>query len=209
MKILFVSDYITDFPEIPDDLSLIVLLGDLKPEDLFWLNDINVPKIGVYGNHCVGNYFEQYNIKNMHLKTENINGLNFFGLEGCVKYKEDDRQYTQSEYKKMMDKFQGADIFLSHCPPEGINDNPQDSSHLGIESITPILNSVGLFVHGHSYPKTKWSVYNKTWVLYVHGYEVVDLKEMPDRSTLPKASSYGDFSTLVSHITALKNFLED
>ncbi len=68
------------------NVDLICTLGDLSYFALKELEMVtNIPKIGVYGNHCSGNYFELLNIYNLHLKTLEYQGLVFGGFEGlCV-----------------------------------------------------------------------------------------------------------------------------
>ena len=51
-------------------VELICTLGDLDYSSLHELKEITtIPKIGVYGNHCSGSYFDELGIKNMHLST--------------------------------------------------------------------------------------------------------------------------------------------
>ena len=56
-------------------IELICTLGDLDHNSLHELKDItDIPKIGVYGNHCSGSYFDELGIKNMHLSTFEYKG---------------------------------------------------------------------------------------------------------------------------------------
>ena len=80
-----------------EGVELIVTLGDLEYLQLIELNNINVPKIGVYGNHCSGNYFNDLGIQDIHLQTFEFGGMTFGGFEGSHKYKED-------KYAKMYTK---------------------------------------------------------------------------------------------------------
>jgi hypothetical protein len=70
-------------------VDLICTLGDLN---YFFLRELEavttIPKIGVYGNHCSGNYFELLKIYNLHLRTFEYGGLVFGGFEGSVRYKQ-------------------------------------------------------------------------------------------------------------------------
>jgi hypothetical protein len=51
-------------------IDLICTLGDLDYFSLQELQHItDIPKLGVYGNHCSGNYMTQLGIQNMHLQT--------------------------------------------------------------------------------------------------------------------------------------------
>jgi hypothetical protein len=207
MKILFIADYLTKKPEF-NNIELIVLLGDLRIEQLHWIQEVSVPIIGVYGNHCSGIYFNELKITNAHLKHLTFANVNFFGLEGCVKYSGGNLQYSQQEYSKMLENFISTDVFISHCPPSSINDNPIDSAHNGIDALLNKIDNIKLFVHGHTYPKEKWSIYNNTWILYVHGCEVVDLNILPDKSTLQKSKSYGN-ENIQTSANPLTLFLND
>ena len=58
------------------DVSAILALGDLDYLSLSELEKITtIPKLGVYGNHCSKTYFENLGIVNMHLKTQEIQGV--------------------------------------------------------------------------------------------------------------------------------------
>jgi len=111
---------------------LICTLGDL---DYFSLQELekvtNIPKIGVYGNHCSGNYFDSLGIHNLHLNTFKHTRLVFGGFEGSICYKESAyaKMYTQEEAEEMLKDFPAVDVILAHSPPYGINDEPNSSSH--------------------------------------------------------------------------------
>lgn len=87
MKILFFADRPPDKPikkilEENPGVELIVTLGDLYSFDISELAEItDIPKIGVYGNHCDGRYMETLGIENMHLKFRDFGGVRFFGYQ--------------------------------------------------------------------------------------------------------------------------------
>ena len=190
MKILFIADN-SDNKEIKEEYDVVILLGDLDPEKIKWLKNVNKPKFGIYGNHCRGEYFNELNIKNLHCTNTNIGNVSIYGLEGCVKYKGSEKEYSQMEYYDFLKDFKSTDIFVSHCPPRGVNDNPYDSAHLGIEALVDKLPNIKLLVHGHTYPKNEWSKVNNTWILYVYGTKIIDLNNLPSREDLREAESYG------------------
>ena len=53
--------------------------------------------------------------------------MTFAGFEGCVKYGGGGpHHYTQREATQARAPAPGADVLLTHCPPLGINDDPDD-----------------------------------------------------------------------------------
>lgn len=123
-------------------VDLIVTLGDLEQTELADLDNItNMPKLGVYGNHCSGIYFEPLNITNLHLKTFTYEGVTFGGFEGCVRYKNDQyaKMYTEDEAEFLLKDFPYVDVMLTHCPPFGINDEPEEIAHRGFKAYVLIL----------------------------------------------------------------------
>jgi uncharacterized protein len=164
-----------------EGIELIVTLGDLTREDLIMLEYVtDIPKIGVYGNHCSGNYMEDLGIMNMHQKIWEYGGLKFGGFEGCVRYKESRYapMYTQDEANEMMDEFPYVDVFLSHCPPRGVNDL-EEIAHQGFDALRSYLDthSPKYWMHGHTYPTEDSLItkYRDTKVEYVFGYKIIDL----------------------------------
>lgn len=83
MKILVIADRpprekIKDIIN-KNQIDLICTLGDLDQHSLTDLADIvDIPKLGIYGNHDSGMYFEPLGIKNMHLETFEYQGLVFW-----------------------------------------------------------------------------------------------------------------------------------
>ncbi len=124
-----------------ENVELIITLGDLTREDILGLTQItHIPKIGVYGNHDSGNYMEELGIWDMHLKTWSYGGLRFGGFQGCVRYKDnpDAIMCTQEEAVSLMQSFPPVDVFLSHCPPRGINDEAE-IAHQGFDALRTYL----------------------------------------------------------------------
>lgn len=165
-----------------ESIDLIVTLGDLDLHELLDLKKIiDIPKIGVYGNHCSGTYFEALGIKNMHLETFEYMGKVFGGFEGSHKYKQSSyaKMYTQEEADHLLKNYARVDVFLSHSPPFGINDEPESMSHQGFHALKKYLDihKPQYFLHGHTYPTADniISTYNETQIIYVHEEEVLVL----------------------------------
>ena len=157
-------------------------MGDL---DYFALHELekisDIPKLGVYGNHCSGNYFDSLGIINMHLQTFDYKGLRFGGFEGSIRYKESKyaKMYTQAEATQLLADFPAVDVMLAHSPPFGINDEPDSTSHQGLIALKEYIeiNKPKYFLHGHTYPNTAnlVSKYQETNIIYVFGDKVVEL----------------------------------
>ena len=162
-------------------IEMIITLGDLERHDLLQLAQINqIPKIGVYGNHDSGNYMNELGIINMHLKTFEYNGLSFGGLQGCVRYKDnpDAIMSTQDETWEMMRDFPRVDIFLTHCPPRGVNDE-DEVAHQGFDALKAYVQTMAphTLLHGHTHPTNETMVHHldTTAIIYVHKYKIIDL----------------------------------
>ena len=163
------------------NIDLIVTLGDLTREDILSLEQVTtIPKIGVYGNHDSGTYMPELGIWDMHLKVWDYQGLRFGGLQGCVRYKENPQAImcTQEEAFRMMEGFPKVDVFLTHCPPRGINDE-EEVAHQGFDALREYVDrqQPRLLMHGHTYPTddTVVSQHGATRIEYVFGYKVITL----------------------------------
>lgn len=146
--------------------------------DLSGIDALDVPSLGVYGNHCDGRYFNKLGITNLHLARVEIAGTTFTGLQGCVRYKEGTRDllYTQDEYAEMISQMPAADVLVTHCPPAGINDHADDA-HVGIAALRAWVDANGprALIHGHTYPDVPATTYGRTRIEYVYGARIVEL----------------------------------
>lgn len=172
-----------NIPEVirDDNIELVITLGDFLKESLWVLEDITtIPKIGVYGNHDSGTYMPSLGIWDMHLKIWDFNGLRFGGFQGCVRYKEnpDAIMYTQEEAMRMMTNFPKVDIFVSHCPPRGINDE-EEVAHQGFQALRDYIDreQPKVWLHGHTYPTAETLViqHGPTRIEYVFEHKVIRL----------------------------------
>ena len=163
-----------------EKVDLICTLGDLDVFALGELKDINdIPKIGVYGNHCTGKYFDSLGIQNMHLKTITIDGLVFGGFEGSLRYKQNPRaiMYTQEEAEEMLRNFPPVDVMIAHSPPYGIHDELGDLSHEGLHALKEYIDikQPRYFLHGHTHPELERALteYKKTNIVFIFGEQVI------------------------------------
>lgn len=164
-----------------NSMDVVIILCDLTREDILPLELItSIPKIGVYGNHDSGNYMNELGIWDMHLKIRDFNGLKFGGFQGCVRYKDnpDAIMYTQEQAPEMMDGFPKVDIFISHCPPRGINDE-EEVAHQGFSALRSYLDSrqPKAWLHGHTYPtkEQETKIHGATRIEYVYEYKLITL----------------------------------
>ena len=165
-------------------INMICTLGDLEQNYLYDIELVtSIPKLGVYGNHDSGTYIETLGITNMHLKTLEFGGLVFGGFEGCVRYKNDPnaKMYTQEEAYEMLKDFPYVDVMLSHCPPFGVNDEPEEVAHQGFKALTDylLLKKPKYLLHGHTYPTSQnmMTKYGETHIIYIHEDMVLDIKK--------------------------------
>jgi predicted phosphodiesterase len=91
VRLLVIADMA---PELPSDVEgyldaeavdVVVLAGDLLSGDLRGLTQTSRPTLGVYGNHCDGQYLTEMGFTNLHLAAVEVAGVTFTGLEGCVR----------------------------------------------------------------------------------------------------------------------------
>jgi len=184
MKILAIADRPPSRP-IPDilaehDIDVIVTLGDLEMHQIRSLEAItDIPKLGVYGNHCSGKYFESLGIQNMHLNTVEVLGKTFGGFQGCVRYKESTYaiMYHQEEASEMIKDFPHVDVMLTHAPPYGVHDDVTEISHTGFLGLRDyvLAKQPSYLLHGHTYPDTDRSFMGDTEVVYVQEDKVLEL----------------------------------
>lgn len=172
-----VRDIISETP-----VDAIVTLGDLELSQIRDLELItDIPKLGVYGNHCSGSYMDTVGLVNMHLNTITIKGVTFGGFEGSVRYKESAyaKMYSQEKASALLKNFPRVDVMLTHCPPYGINDDVSDLSHTGFVGLRAYLDEYqpAYLLHGHTYPTEANIIrqYEGTKIEYVFGERIIEI----------------------------------
>jgi uncharacterized protein len=165
------------------DVDLVLCLGDLSRQDLEPLGSARIPKLGVHGNHDDGGEFTGLGIESVHLRRVEVDGLCFGGFSGSHEYHQEPRYtWSQKQASKLLRKLDHVDVLLSHSPPFGINDEPDDPAHVGLIGLREYIEREhpAMLLHGHTYPPLPVERFGETQVRHVRGHRFV---------TLPAASS--------------------
>jgi Icc-related predicted phosphoesterase len=158
--------------------DVVVTLGDLEPGWIASLAAIDLPRLGVLGNHD-DHDLETLGIRDLHLSRAEVGGWSFCGFEGCVRYGEGPHQYTQEEAAELVEWLPPADVLLCHSPPWGVNDEPDDPVHVGLRALRywAEQHEPRYLVHGHTTPdpRTQTHRLGPTEVTWVRGVALLDL----------------------------------
>jgi Icc-related predicted phosphoesterase len=163
-------------------VDAVFCLGDLDRAWIESLMTLDVPRFGVHGNHDPDDLLRELEIDDLHLRRTQLGGdLTAAGFEGCVRYqRKGAHQYTQREANKMIKRLPAADVLLCHCPPLGINDDPEDPAHIGFEALREWVDHhhPRHVLHGHTHPLPGRTVtrYGDTHVHWISGARVLELR---------------------------------
>jgi uncharacterized protein len=160
--------------------ELVLTLGDLEREWIASLASTEVPKLGVHGNHDREGELPALGIRDLHLTRAEVDGWSFAGFEGCVRYREGPHQYTQEQASKMVLELPPADVLVCHCPPRGVNDQPDDPAHVGFEALRAWTerHRPRYLLHGHTTPDPRTLVrrFGPTRVVWIRGVRTLELR---------------------------------
>jgi uncharacterized protein len=162
-------------------VDAVFCLGDLDRAWIESLMSLGIPRFGVHGNHDAEDVLRDLEIEDMHLRRTQVGGgITVAGFEGCVRYQRHaPHQYTQREASKLARRLPAADVLLCHCPPLGINDDPEDPAHIGFEGLREWVDrhQPRHVLHGHTHPLPGQAIgrYGDTKVHYISGARVLDL----------------------------------
>jgi Icc-related predicted phosphoesterase len=135
--------------------------GDLKPEYLdFLANSFNVPLLHVLGNHDRGGGWEEekhHVPEPMDGEWHQIAGLRIAGLSWPTDKREkaihdDSAAWRQVAAGYLRLRSRRPDVVVSHVPPSGLGDTPEDHYHRGFAAYRWLLEKLKplLWVHGHT-----------------------------------------------------------
>jgi hypothetical protein len=65
----------------------VVTLGDLQPDWIASLGTLDLPRLGLHGNHDGEDELATLGIR-LHLSRAQVGGWSFAGFEGCVRYRD-------------------------------------------------------------------------------------------------------------------------
>lgn len=160
-KILLIADTHGLF-EYPCDITLLdvsyrsdscdaaFLLGDISITELNSIrNYFKCPLYMITGNHDSKEVPALVDIFDLNGNIVSINGLDFVGWSGSIKYKNSDRSMmTDEESISFAKALPHADILISHDIPKR---DTKDLAHSGLKGIAMYLeeHQIALHIHGH------------------------------------------------------------
>ena len=168
--------------------ELILLIGDLEPAWTDGLGAIDLPKLGVRGNHDADDSLEAVGAEDLHLRLARVGGLSFAGFGGSPRYRpHGGNQWTEDEAAQLVARLPAADVLLTHSPPAGVNDEPDDPAHRGSQALRGWVEAQrpAWLLHGHTHPHPHRRVrrLGPTRVVHVRGAATFELS-VPPRSSL-------------------------
>jgi uncharacterized protein len=160
--------------------DLILLLGDLEPAWTEGLDRIDLPKLGVRGNHDAEDALDLVGAEDLHLARAEVGGLSFTGLGGSPRYsRKGNNEWTEREAAKLLERLPAADVLLAHSPPAGVNDEPDDPAHRGSPALRDWVerHEPAWLLHGHTRLNPARGVHRlgATRVVHVRGAMRVEL----------------------------------
>jgi uncharacterized protein len=202
LKLLAVSDVV--LPQMQDvgfvrrtypEANLLVSCGDMPVHYLDIVTSaLNVPLFYVRGNHDESYESHGPGGDNLHLRIMNFRGYSFAGLEGSINYNQGRVQYTEGQMLSnvlyLMPRFlvmrsmrgYGLDVMVTHSPPKGIHDIPDDRAHRGFRAFLYLIQWAcpRYLIHGHvdtwDNRKTTETLYGKTRVININPNKYLTLE---------------------------------
>jgi uncharacterized protein len=160
--------------------ELIVLLGDLEPAWTEGLAAVDLPKLGVLGNHDADDALAAVGAEELQLRRVERGGFSFSGFGGSPRYSQHGaNEWTEQEAAKLVKRLPAADVLLTHSPPAGVNDEPDDPAHRGSPALREWVerNRPAWVLHGHTRPHPAHQVrrLGETRVVHVRGAAALEL----------------------------------
>ncbi|MCD4670723.1 MAG: metallophosphoesterase [Actinomycetia bacterium] len=207
MKILTISDKIIDIiytPSIEErlaDIDFIISSGDLPNSYLeFIVTMLNKPLFYVFGNHHRKTVHAEHGKRtggpegciNIDNRIIEYRGLLIGGLEGSMRYRPGEHQYSDFEmcmkinrmkpmlYRNRILKKKYIDILVTHAPPLGIHDG-EDLCHRGFECFNRFIKNYKpkYHIHGHIHyygPDCQWlTEVGDTKVINTYGFQILEI----------------------------------
>jgi uncharacterized protein len=158
----------------------ILMLGDLEPAWTDGLAEVGLPKLGVRGNHDAEDALSLVGAEDLHLRRAEVGGLSFAGLGGSPRYSlGGTNEWTEEEAAGLVERLPDADVLLTHSPPAGVNDEPDDPAHRGSPALREWVerHEPAWLLHGHTLPHPARRVHRlgATRIVHVRGALPVEL----------------------------------
>jgi Icc-related predicted phosphoesterase len=156
------------------------VLGDLEPAWTEGLAELELPKLGVRGNHDAPDALQALGVEDLQLRRAETAGSSFSGFGGCPRYSRvGGNEWTEEEAEQMLSELPAADVLLTHAPPAGVNDEPDDPVHRGSPALRAWVEreQPRWLLHGHTLPSPARRVHRlgETRVVHVRGAVALDL----------------------------------
>jgi uncharacterized protein len=149
------------------------VLGDLEPAWIEGLAEVELPKLGVRGNHDGPDLLPAMGVEDLHLTSAAVGPLSFAGFGGGPRYSKRGNEWTEEEAEHQLERLPAADVLLTHSPPAGVNDEPDDPVHRGSPALRAWVehNQPRWLLHGHTLPSPAGRVtrLGPTRVVHVRG----------------------------------------
>ena len=160
--------------------ELILLLGDLEPAWTDGLDAVDLPKLGVRGNHDAADALEVLGVEDLHLRRVELRELSFAGFGGSPLYSRRPRnEWTEAQAAAMLEGLPPADVLVAHTPPAGVNDDPGDPVHAGSSALREWVerHEPAVLLHGHTVPDPlrRTTRVGPTRVVHVRGAKPLDI----------------------------------
>jgi Icc-related predicted phosphoesterase len=178
------------------DVQLIISCGDLPATYLdFVASMLGRPLLYVRGNH----FWQDTRQGTRPMAGGDLDnrvvveqGLLIGGLEGCMRYKPGQAQYTDLEMwgkvlrmmpRLVLNRFnhgRAIDILVTHAPPFGIHDRP-DRTHQGFRAFLRLMEwfQPQYLLHGHIHVwdrrECTHTLYRKTHVVNVYPWQIIEI----------------------------------
>jgi uncharacterized protein len=169
-------------PELVEALGpeLVLLLGDLEPAWTEGLAEVALPKLGVRGNHDAPDALSALGVEDLHLAATEVGGLRFAGFGGSPRYsRHGGNEWTGEEASELVERLPAADVLLTHSPPAGVNDEPDDRAHRGSAALRAWVerNEPAWLLHGHTLPNPAAAVneLGPTRIRHIRGAVPIEL----------------------------------
>ena len=160
------------------NFDICILLGDISKGDIEVILKY-IPKekiIGILGNHDDLDTLEKYNITNINKNIFTFNNIKILGLEGCIKYKENQAGYSLEESIIICDNLPPSDIFITHnIPYKFMGDLNQ--VHIGNPAINKYLikNQCPINICGHNHSNFQGTLSNGTTVIETYMFTLIEI----------------------------------